>query len=119
MLDELEGFYTDAEVGEVPPEELVRRNVGARVRATAAQLADVGSPSDDGGDTDAGAHARMEIDFETPRSYLHDLCGTAAFAGYGAALVDVAEVKSASGEELLATALRFGVDPTEFEAHKG
>ena len=61
----------------------------------------------------------MEIDFETPRSYLHDLCGTAAFAGYGAALVDVAEVKSASGEELLATALRFGVDPTEFEAHKG
>ena len=61
----------------------------------------------------------MEIDFETLRSSLHDLCGTAAFVGYGAALVDVAEVESASGEELLAIALRLGVDPAEFEAHKG
>ena len=58
----------------------------------------------------------MEIDVEELRSYLLDLCGTALFAGYGAALVDVSEVESASGEELLAIALRLGVDPAEFEA---
>ena len=58
----------------------------------------------------------MEIDVEALRSYLLELCGTAAFAGYGAALVDVAEVENASGEELLDIALRLGVDPAEFEA---
>ena len=57
----------------------------------------------------------MEIDVEALRSYLLDLCGTAAFTGMGAALVDVADVEHAGGEELLAIALRLGVDPTEFE----
>lgn len=28
LLDELEGFYTDADEGEVPPENLLRRYVG-------------------------------------------------------------------------------------------
>ncbi len=58
----------------------------------------------------------MEIDIEALRSYLLDLCGTAAFADMAAALVDVTEVEHASGEELLTIALRLGVDPTEFEA---
>lgn len=57
----------------------------------------------------------MTIDVDTLRSYLLDLCGTAAFAGLGAALVDVADVERASGEELLKIALWLGVDPAEFE----
>lgn len=57
----------------------------------------------------------MEIDVEALRSYLIDLCGTAAFTGMSAALVDVADVESASGSELLAIALRLGVDPASFE----
>lgn len=58
----------------------------------------------------------MKIDVDALRMYLLDLCGTAAFAGLGAALVDVAEVERADGEDLLSIALRFGVDPTDFEA---
>lgn len=57
----------------------------------------------------------MEIDVDALRSYLLDLCGTATFAGLGAALVDVADVERACGEELLGIALRLGVDPAEFE----
>ena len=57
----------------------------------------------------------MTVDVEALRSYLLDLCGTAAFAGLGAALVDVVDVERASGEELLKIALRLGVDPAEFE----
>ena len=58
----------------------------------------------------------MEIDVDALRSYLLDLCGAAAFADMGAALVDVADVECADGEELLGIALRIGVDPAEFEA---
>ena len=57
----------------------------------------------------------MTVDVEALRSYLLDLCGTAAFAGFGAAVVDVVDVERASGEELLEIALRLGVDPSEFE----
>ena len=60
----------------------------------------------------------MTIDVDALRSYLLDLCGTAAFAGFEAALVDVVEVERAGGEELLEIALRLGVDPTEFEVHR-
>ena len=58
----------------------------------------------------------MGIDVEALRSYLLELCGAAAFAGMGAALVDVVDVERADGEELLGIALRLGVDPAEFEA---
>ena len=61
----------------------------------------------------------MEIDIDDLRSYLLDLCGTAMTAGFVPALMDVAEGENANGEELLGIALRLGVDPTEFEAHKG
>lgn len=57
----------------------------------------------------------MIVDVEALRSYLLDLCGTAVFAGLGAAMVDVAEVERADGEELLEIALRLEVDPTGFE----
>ena len=57
----------------------------------------------------------MEIDVEELRSYLLDLCGTALFAGFGVALVDVAEVEHADGKKLLEIALQLGVDPAEFE----
>lgn len=60
----------------------------------------------------------MGIDVEALRSHLIDLCGTAAFAGLGAALVDVADVERAGGVELLAIALRLGVDPAEFELRR-
>ena len=59
----------------------------------------------------------MTVDVEALRSYLLDLCGTAAFAGLGAVLVDAVDVERASGEELLEIALRLGVDPAEFEVH--
>jgi len=57
----------------------------------------------------------MTVDVDALREYLLDLCGTAAFAGYGAALVGIAEIENASGRELLFIALQLGVDPTEFE----
>lgn len=56
----------------------------------------------------------MEIDVEELRLCLLDLCGTAAFAGFGSALMDVAEVERASGEGLLEIALRLGVDSAGF-----
>ena len=58
----------------------------------------------------------MKIDVEALRSYLLELCGSAAFTGFGAALADAAEVEFVDGEELLAIALRLGVDLVEFEA---
>ena len=57
----------------------------------------------------------MTIDIEALRSYLLDLCGTAACTDFQAALVDVVDVECASGEELLEIALRLGVDPAGFE----
>ncbi len=57
----------------------------------------------------------MTVDVNALREYLLDLCGTAAFARFDAALVDVAVVEDASGEELLAIALRLGINPTDFE----
>lgn len=60
----------------------------------------------------------MTVDVDALRSYLLDLCGTATFAGLGAAMVDVAELESASGQELLDMALRLGIDPAEFEVER-
>ena len=57
----------------------------------------------------------MTVDVDALRVYLLDLCGTAVFAGLDAVLVDVAVVENASGEELLAIALRLGINPTDFE----
>ena len=57
----------------------------------------------------------MTIDVDALRDYLLDYCGTAMFSGFGAALLDVAEVESASAYELIRIAERFGVDVSRFE----
>lgn len=56
----------------------------------------------------------MLIDVEALRAYLLDLCGIAAFFGFAPAFVAVAEVESASAEELLRIAGRLGVDIERF-----
>jgi hypothetical protein len=57
----------------------------------------------------------MLIDIDALRAALLDLCGTATFAGYGPALVDVADIEAADPAELLAIAERLGVDPRDYE----
>ena len=55
------------------------------------------------------------IDVDKLRDHLEDYCGTAAFSGFPAALLDLADVHNASGVELCRTAERLGIDLTEFE----
>lgn len=54
-----------------------------------------------------------EFDEEALRQRLMDECGTAMFGGFPAALLDVADIESASSDELLEMAERLGVDPGE------
>ncbi|MBP3883642.1 MAG: hypothetical protein J6D54_01715 [Olsenella sp.] len=60
----------------------------------------------------------MGIDIEELRSYLIDLCGTAVFAGMGAAQVDVVEIEDADGEDLCAIAKKLGVDIATFARNR-
>ena len=55
-----------------------------------------------------------EFDEEVLRERLMDECGTAMFGGFLAALLDVADIESASSDELLEIAERLGVDPEEY-----
>lgn len=55
-----------------------------------------------------------EVDEEVLRERLMDECGTAMFGGFLAALLDVADIESASSDELLEIAERLGVDPEEY-----
>ena len=55
-----------------------------------------------------------EVDEEALRERLMDECGTAVFGGFPAALLDVADIESASGDELLKMAERLGVGPEEY-----
>lgn len=55
-----------------------------------------------------------ELDEEALRERLMDECGTAMFGGFPAALLDVADIESASGDELLKMAERLGVGPGEY-----
>lgn len=61
-----------------------------------------------------GALLMDEFDEETLRERLMDECGTAMFGGFPAALLDVADIESASGDELLEIAERLGVDSEEY-----
>ncbi len=54
------------------------------------------------------------IDEDGLRERLMDECGTAMFGGFPAALLDVVDIESASGDELLEIAERLGVDPEEY-----
>ena len=55
-----------------------------------------------------------ELDEEALRERLMDECGTDMFGGFPAALLDVADIESASGDELLKMAERLGVGPEEY-----
>ena len=54
------------------------------------------------------------IDVEKLRAYLLDYCGTAMFGGFPAALLDVAEIERASGEQLCEKAEQLGIDLRKF-----
>ena len=56
----------------------------------------------------------MEIDIDELRGYLEDYCGTAAFGGMPAAMVDVWDIQSASPSELIRIAERLGIDVRRF-----
>ena len=58
----------------------------------------------------------MVIDIDALRDYLLDYCGTAMFAGFGPAMLDVVEEERADGYELIRIAERLGVDVRRFEA---
>ena len=61
-----------------------------------------------------GIAMQVEIDVEAPRAYLLDYCGTAAFGGFPAAILDVVDVERAGGQELCRMAERLGVDLRRF-----
>lgn len=54
------------------------------------------------------------IDVNALRAYLMDRCGTAAFNGFPAAIVDMWDVESATGEELCRKAEQLGIDLRRF-----
>lgn len=54
------------------------------------------------------------IDVDSLRSCLFDHCGSAMMSGFPAALLDIADVERASGDELCRIAERMGVDLRRF-----
>ena len=54
------------------------------------------------------------VDVDALRGYLMDYCGTAAFSGFPAAIIDVAEIEDMSGEELCRKAEDLGIDLRRF-----
>lgn len=58
----------------------------------------------------------MQIDIEALREYLVDCCGTAAFGGFPAAVMDLADVESMSPAQLCEKAQDLGIDLCKFEA---
>ena len=58
------------------------------------------------------------IDADALQDYLMNYCGSAAFSGFPAAIIDVAEIESMSGEELCEKAEELGVDLRQFIVEK-
>lgn len=58
--------------------------------------------------------SRIEIDIDQLRSYLIDYCGTAAYGGFPAAMLDVMDLECMSGYELCQAAERLGIDLQRF-----
>ena len=54
------------------------------------------------------------IDTDELRDYLEDYCGTAAFSGFSAALLDVADIEYMDGYELCEKAEDLGIDLERF-----
>ena len=55
------------------------------------------------------------IDVDALHSYLKDRVGTAMFNGFPAAIIDLADIDSMSGEELCRYAEDQGIDLRKFE----
>lgn len=58
--------------------------------------------------------ALVDIAVDALRAYLLDYCGTAMFSGFPVAVLDVADIERASGEELCRIAERLGIDLRKF-----
>lgn len=58
--------------------------------------------------------AMATIDIDRLRSYLKDMCGTAAFGGFPAAMLDVMDIERMDGYELCRQAERLGVNLNDF-----
>lgn len=58
--------------------------------------------------------SRIEIDVDQLRAYLIDYCGTAAYGGFPAAMLDVMDLERMSGYELCQAAERLGIDLQRF-----
>lgn len=56
-----------------------------------------------------------KIDTDELRDYLEDYCGTAAFSGFPAALLDVADIENMDGYQLCEKAEDLGIDLQRFE----
>lgn len=54
------------------------------------------------------------IDIDALRKYMIDYCGTAAFSGFPAAILDVWDVESADPQELCRKAEMLGIDLSRF-----
>lgn len=55
------------------------------------------------------------IDVDVLRDYMKDYCGTAAFSGFPAAILDVVDVERMNARELCEKAESMGVDLRRFE----
>ena len=55
-----------------------------------------------------------KIDTDKLRDYLEDYCGTAAFSGFLAALLDVGDIENMDGYELCEKAEDLGIDLERF-----
>lgn len=55
-----------------------------------------------------------KIDTDKLRDYLEDYCGTAAFSGFPAALLDVGDIENMDGYELCKKAEDLGIDLERF-----
>lgn len=56
-----------------------------------------------------------KIDTDELCDYLEDYCGTAAFSGFPAALLDVADIENMDGYQLCEKAEDLGIDLQRFE----
>lgn len=57
------------------------------------------------------------IDFEKLRSDLIDYLGTAFYAGYGVAIVEISDVERASNEELIELAQKYGFNLENYQKY--
>ena len=57
----------------------------------------------------------MNIDVERLRSDLIDYLGTAFYAGFGPAVIEISEVENATLEQLIGIALRYGFNIEDYK----